>query len=110
MPKQPENIPNFKPMMDRVLVRSMEDPESEIAIPDKDRAKPQRGVVLCKGEGAHDASGQLVPMTCVVGDMVYFGKYAGTVIVLEGEDFLNMREEEILGIIPQLPDDHHQDG
>lgn len=102
MPKQPENIPNFKPMHDRVLVRRIEEPEGAIALPDESREKPQRGIVLCKGAGVRDISGQLVPMTCVVGDEIYFGKYAGSEITLAGEKFLNMREEEVLGIVPEV--------
>lgn len=101
MPKKPENIPNFKPMHDRLLVRRIEEPEGDIALPG-DREKPQQGIVLCKGDGVRDTAGQLIPMTCVVGDHIYFGKYAGTELKIEDEMLVNMREEEVLGVIPDL--------
>jgi len=88
---------NIKPLADRVLIKPLEaetTTASGLIIPDSAKEKQQEGTVIAVGNGAKDE-----PMTVKVGDTVLFGKYAGTELVLEGEDYLIMREADILAII-----------
>ena len=92
----------FKPLHDRVLVRRIESDTKTaggIIIPDTAKEKPQQGEVLAVGPGARDESGKLVALDVKVGDRVLFGKWAGTEVKIDGEDFLIMKESDILGII-----------
>jgi chaperonin GroES len=92
----------FTPLHDRVLLRRIAETESVrggIIIPDTAKEKPQEGIVLAVGTGKFE-KGQTIPLAVKEGDRVLFGKYAGTEIKIEGEDFLILREEEILGILP----------
>jgi chaperonin GroES len=92
---------NFVPLHDRILVRRVEEKEttkSGLIIPDTAKEKPQDGEVLAVGKGKIKDDGKFVPMQVKPGDRVLFGKYAGTDIILDGEDYLIMREEEVLGI------------
>ena len=88
---------NIKPLADRVLVAPAE-AEQKIAggiiIPDTAKEKPQKGTVVAVGPGKKDE-----PMTVKVGDAVLYGKYAGTELSLEGENYLIMKESDILAII-----------
>lgn len=89
----------FRPLGDRVLVMRLEDQEKTaggIIIPDAAREKAQTGKVLAVGAGRVDNSGKVIPMTVKVGDVVYYGKYAGTEA---SKDYLIVREDEILGIV-----------
>ncbi len=86
------------PLHDRVIIRRIEEKESVkggIIIPDTAKEKPQEGEVIAVGAGKLE-KGQRVPMDVEVGDRVLFGKYSGTDIKLDNEDFLILREEEIL--------------
>ena len=88
---------NIKPLADRVLVKPSEAEEktkSGIIIPDTAKEKPQRGSVIAVGSGKKDE-----PMTVKEGDNVLYGKYAGTEITVDGEDYLIMRESDIFAII-----------
>ncbi len=88
---------NIKPLADRVIVEpaaAEEKTAGGIIIPDTAKEKPQRGKVLAVGNGKKDE-----PMTVKVGDVVLYGKYAGTEISFEGNDFLIMREADILAIL-----------
>ena len=88
---------NITPLHDRVLVRRLEQTETAkggIIIPDTAKEKPQRGTVVAAGPGKKDE-----PVTVKVGDNVLYGKYAGTEIQIEGNDFLIMRESDILAIV-----------
>lgn len=88
---------NIKPLADRVLVESAaaeETTASGIIIPDTAKEKPQRGVVIAVGNGKKDE-----PLTVKAGDVVLYGKYAGTEISYEGKDYLIMRESDIFAII-----------
>ncbi len=89
----------FKPLGDRVLVKRIdqeEKTEGGIIIPDAAKEKAQTGSVLATGSGRKDAAGNVVPLEVKVGDVIYFGKYAGT----EADtDHLIVREDEILGIV-----------
>ena len=88
---------NIKPIGDRVVVEAApaeEKTASGIIIPDTAKEKPQRGTVVAVGDGKVDE-----PLTVKVGDQVLYGKYAGTEIQIEGDDFLIMRESDILAIV-----------
>lgn len=87
----------IKPLADRVLVEpspAEEKTAGGIIIPDTAKEKPQRGTVVAVGNGKVDE-----PMTVKAGDLVLYGKYSGTEIALEGQDYLIMRESDILAII-----------
>ena len=89
------------PLGERVLVRRVQEAETVrggIIIPDTAKEKPQEGVVVAVGTGRYD-KGQHVPMSVKEGDRVLFGKYAGSEIKIDGEEFLILKEEEIFGIL-----------
>ena len=93
---------NFRPLQDRVLVRRIEQEEKTlggIIIPDTAKEKPMEGEVIAAGPGARGDDGKLNPLDVKVGDRVLFGKWSGTEIKIDGEEFLIMREEEVLGIV-----------
>ena len=93
---------NFRPLQDRVLVRRIEQEEKTlggIIIPDTAKEKPMEGEVIAAGPGARGDDGKLNPLDVKVGDRVLFGKWSGTEIKIDGEEFLIMREEEVLGIL-----------
>ena len=92
----------FTPLHDRILVRRIEEGETlrgGIIIPDSAKEKPQQGEVISVGKGMSNDEGKVFPLDVKAGDTVLFGKYSGTEIKLDGEDFLIMREEEVLGIL-----------
>src|SRR6201985_1177084 len=92
----------FTPLHDRILVRRVEEGESVrggIIIPDTAKEKPQEGEVIAVGKGKSNDEGKVFPLDVKAGDRVLFGKYSGTEIKIEGEEFLIMREEEVLGIV-----------
>ncbi|HEY4358092.1 MAG TPA: co-chaperone GroES [Acidobacteriaceae bacterium] len=93
---------SFTPLHDRILVRRLEESETMrggIIIPDSAKEKPQQGEVISVGKGKSNDEGKVFPLDVKAGDTVLFGKYSGTEIKLDGEDFLIMREEEVLGIL-----------
>lgn len=92
---------SIKPLSDRVLVRPVEAEEktsSGIIIPDTAKEKPQRGTVVAAGPGKVE-NGNKIEMSVKKGDSVLYGKYSGTEVTLDGEEYLIMRESDILGII-----------
>jgi chaperonin GroES len=92
----------FTPLHDRILIRRVEEAETTrggIIIPDSAKDKPQEGEVVSVGKGKINEEGKVHPLDVKEGDRILFGKYAGTEIKLDGEDFVIMREEEVLGII-----------
>jgi chaperonin GroES len=92
----------FTPLHDRILVRRVEETETVrggIIIPDSAKEKPQEGQVIAVGKGKSNDEGKVFPLDVKAGDRVLFGKYSGTEIKIEGEEFLIMREEEVLGIV-----------
>ena len=92
----------FTPLHDRILVRRVEEGESVrggIIIPDSAKEKPQQGEVISVGKGKSNDEGKVFPLDVKAGDSILFGKYSGTEIKLDGEEFLIMREEEVLGIV-----------
>lgn len=91
-----------RPLNDRIIVKRVEEEEktkSGIIIPDTAKEKPQEGEVVAVGNGKILENGQKIPMEVKVGDRVIFGKYAGNEIKIDGEEYLIMREEDILGIL-----------
>ncbi len=92
----------FTPLHDRILVRRIEESETTrggIIIPDTAKDKPQEGEVIAVGKGKSNEEGKVTPLEVKEGDRVLFGKYAGTEIKIDGEEFVIMREEEVLGIL-----------
>src|SRR2546423_3317755 len=92
----------FTPLHDRILIRRVEEAETSrggIIIPDTAKDKPQEGEVISVGKGKANDEGKIFPMAVKAGDRILFGKYAGTEIKIDGEDFVIMREEEVLGIL-----------
>lgn len=92
----------FTPLHDRILVQRIEENETMrggIIIPDSAKEKPQQGKVISVGKGKSNDEGKIFPLDVKSGDTVLFGKYSGTEIKLDGEDYLIMREEEVLGIL-----------
>jgi chaperonin GroES len=92
----------FTPLHDRILVRRIEEGETVrggIIIPDSAKEKPQEGEVISVGKGKSNDEGKVFPLDVKAGDRVLFGKYSGTEIKIDGEEFLIMREEEVLGIL-----------
>ncbi|ABB30278.1 co-chaperone GroES [Geobacter hydrogenophilus] len=92
----------LRPLQDRILVKRIEEEQvtaGGIFIPDTAKEKPQRGEIVAVGNGKKTEDGKVIPIDLKVGDKVLFGKYAGTDIKVEGEDFLIMREDDILGVI-----------
>src|SRR3954471_15006627 len=90
------------PLHDRIVVRRIEEAETTrggIIIPDSAKDKPQEGEVISVGKGKSNEEGKVFPLDVKAGDRVLFGKYSGTDIKIDGEDFLIMREEEVLGIL-----------
>jgi len=93
---------NFVPLHDRILVRRVQEEEttqSGLIIPDSAKEKPQEGEVLSVGKGKITEDGKVLPLDLKPGNRILFGKYSGTDIVLEGEEYLIMREDEVLGIL-----------
>src|SRR5438477_12997004 len=92
----------FTPLHDRILVRRVEETGTTrggIIIPDSAKDKPQEGEVVSVGKGKINEDGKVFPLDVKEGDRVLFGKYAGTEIKIDNEDYLIMKEEEVLGIL-----------
>jgi chaperonin GroES len=92
----------FTPLHDRILIRRVEEAETSrggIIIPDSAKDKPQEGEVIAVGKGKSNDEGKVFPLELKDGDRILFGKYAGTEIKIDGEDFVIMREEEVLGVL-----------
>lgn len=95
---------HFRPLHDRVLVRRIEAQERTpggIIIPDTAQEKPVEAEVLAVGQGAWTEEGKLRPLDVKTGDRVLFGKWAGTEVIVEGEERLILKESDILGIIEE---------
>ncbi len=92
----------FTPLHDRILVRRVEEADTTrggIIIPDSAKDKPQEGEVISAGKGKISEEGKVRPLDVKEGDRILFGKYSGTDIKIDGEDFVIMREEEVLGVL-----------
>jgi chaperonin GroES len=93
---------NVRPLYDRIVVKRLEEKESiqgGIIIPDSAKEKPQEGEVVAVGKGKRLDDGKLVKLDVEVGDKILFGKYSGSDIKLDGNEYLIMREDEVLGVI-----------
>ena len=93
---------NLRPLHDRILIKRIEDKEAVkggIIIPDTAKEKPQEGEVIAVGNGKKTDDGNIIPLDVKAGDRILFGKYSGAEIKMDGQEFLILREEEVLGII-----------
>ncbi len=91
----------FRPLHDRVLIKVLDSEEKTsggIIIPDTAKEKPQEGEVVAIGPGAINESGKLTPMDVKVGDVVLFGKWSGTEVKIDGQEYSIMKESDIMGI------------
>ncbi len=92
----------IRPLNDRILVKRLEEEETTkggIIIPDTAKEKPAEGKIVAVGKGKVSDKGERVPMEVKEGDRVLFSKYGGTDVKLDGEEYLIMRQDDILGII-----------
>ena len=92
----------IRPLQDRLIVKRIADEEKSkggIIIPDTAKEKPQEGKVVAVGKGKVHDDGKITPLDVKVNDRVLFGKYSGTEIVLDGEEHLIMREDDVLGVV-----------
>ena len=93
---------NARPLHDRILVQRIEEGEQKIGgiiIPDSAKEKPQQGKVIAAGNGKVNEDGKRNALDVKAGDLILFGKYSGQEIKLEGEEYLIMREDEVLAVI-----------
>lgn len=91
-----------KPLGDRILVKQVEAEEKTsggIVIPDTAKEKPQQAEVVAVGDGKRKSDGSVIPLSVKKGDRVLYGKYSGTEITIGGQDYLIVKEEDILGIV-----------
>src|SRR6059036_1822003 len=96
----------IRPLYDRIVVKRIEqgqEVQGGLYIPDSAKEKPQEGEVVAVGKGKRLEDGKLVPLDVQVGDRILFGKYSGSDIKLDGEEYLIMREDEVLGILDAQP-------
>jgi chaperonin GroES len=92
----------LKPLHDRILVERVEEAEKTkggIIIPDSAKEKPAEGKVIAVGAGKAADDGKLIPLQVKKGDRILFGKYSGTEVKIDGDEYLIMREDDVLGII-----------
>ena len=93
---------NLRPLQDRIIVKRLEEETMTaggIFIPETAKEKPQKGEVIAVGKGKKTEDGKILPVDVKKGDKVLFGKYAGTEIKIDGQEYLIMREDDILGIM-----------
>ena len=93
---------NFRPLHDRIVIKRIEEKETAkggIIIPDSAKEKPQEGEVVAAGNGKKTEDGKIIPLDVKAGDRILFGKYSGTEIKIDNEDFLILKEEEVLGVV-----------
>jgi len=93
---------NVRPLHDRVIVQRLDEGEQQIGgiiIPDSAKEKPQQGKVIAAGNGKSKEDGTRTPLDVKAGDRILFGKYSGQEIKIDGDDYLIMREEEVLGVV-----------
>jgi len=92
----------LRPLHDRLLVKRLEEGDEKhgsIIIPDSAKEKPQEGKVIAVGNGKVTEEGKKIPLDVKAGDRVLFGKYSGSEIKIDGEEYLILREEDVLGIL-----------
>src|ERR1700685_2191720 len=97
---------NIRPLYDRIVVKRIEEQETKVGglfIPDSAKEKPQEGEVVAVGKGKRLEDGKVVPLDVEKGNRILFGKYSGSEIRIDGEEFLIMREDEVLGVLEGAP-------
>jgi chaperonin GroES len=93
---------NIRPLHDRIIVERLEEETttaSGIIIPDSAKEKPVQGNVIAVGKGKVTEDGNVLPLDVKIGDKVLFGKYSGTEVKIEGNEYLMMREDDVLGVV-----------
>jgi chaperonin GroES len=93
---------SVRPLHDRILVRRTAEEEKTaggLFIPDTAKEKPQRGEIVATGKGRITEEGKVLPLEVKAGDKVLFGKYSGTELKIDGQEYLMMKEDDILGIV-----------
>jgi chaperonin GroES len=93
---------DIRPLHDRIVVKRLEEEESKIGglfIPDSAKEKPQQGEVVSVGNGKRGDDGKAIPLDVKAGDRILFGKYSGSDIKIDGQEYLIMREDEVLGVL-----------
>jgi chaperonin GroES len=96
----------IRPLYDRIVVKRIEQQEQKVGglyIPDSAKEKPQEGEVVAVGKGKRLEDGKVIPLDVQVGDRILFGKYSGSDIKLDNDEYLIMREDEVLGILDAQP-------
>ena len=91
-----------RPLHDRIIIKRIEEKESikgGIIIPDSAKEKPQEGLVIAVGNGKKTEEGKVIPLDVKAGDRILFGKYSGTEIKLDNQEYLILREDEVLGVL-----------
>lgn len=92
----------IRPLQDRVIVQRMDEEETTkggIIIPDTAKEKPQEGKIIAVGKGKVGDDGKVTPLDVKAGDKILFGKYSGTEVKIDDEDYIIMREDDILGVL-----------
>jgi chaperonin GroES len=92
----------FRPLHDRVVVKRIDAEEKTaggIIIPDTAKEKPQQGEVIAVGPGGRDEAGKLIPIDVATGDRVLFGKWSGTEVKIDGDEYLIMKESDVMGVL-----------
>ncbi len=93
---------NIRPLYDRIVIKRSEEKENKVGglfIPDSAKEKPQEAEVVAVGRGKRLEDGTIVPLDVKVGDTILFGKYSGSDIKIDGQEYMIMREDEVLGIV-----------
>ena len=97
----------IRPLYDRIVVKRVENDEEKtqggLYIPDTAKEKPQEGEVVAVGKGKRLEDGKVVPLDVQPGDRILFGKYSGSDIKLDGDEYMIMREDEVLGVLDAAP-------
>ena len=92
----------LRPLHDRILVKRLaegDEKHGSIIIPDSAKEKPQEGKVIAVGTGKLSEAGKKIPLDVKAGDRILFGKYSGSEVTLDGQEYLTMREEDVLGVL-----------
>ena len=96
---------DIRPLHDRIVVKRVEEEESKIGglfIPDSAKEKPQQGEVIAVGKGKKTDEGKVIPLDVQVGDRILFGKYSGSDVKLDGNEYMIMREDEVLVVLENV--------
>jgi chaperonin GroES len=95
----------FRPLHDRVVIKRIEAEArtaSGIIIPDTAKEKPQEGEIIAIGPGGRDESGKLIPIDVKIGDRILFGKWSGTEVKIDGDEYLIMKESDVMGVLVEI--------